>query len=460
MKRFIYILFYIAFILVIGTTICSGTEPVNNVAVMNNIDQFIDPVNNDPIFRVVYGEENNQTICWSGAAAGRNVMDSQTQNEVSETDGISDQPQLRRGSYLTEEAAREELKNFAETYSDLDGWIKRSENIRTGIRRGADLLPPPEKCALNPIIHSKRTYDGYTVENVAFESLPGFFVTGNLYKPLDDSGNRYPGIVCPHGHFPEPNGGGRFRPDQQIRCATLARMGAVVFSYDMIAWGESTQFEDMESGKAHGRYAQAVALQTWNSIRVVDFLESLSIVDPARMAVTGASGGGTQTFLLTALDNRIAVSAPVVMVSAHFFGGCACESGMPIHQSKDHLTNNVEIAALAAPRPMLLVSDGSDWTKNTPEVEFPYIQNIYRLYGAAENVENVHLPDEKHDYGYSKRKAVYQFFAKHLSLSTKDIINENGEIDESPVRIEPEKIMHVFDSNHPRPEYSVKFVIW
>ncbi|TFG97504.1 MAG: acetylxylan esterase [Calditrichales bacterium] len=387
-------------------------------------------------------------------------MDSQANNEAAEAGAKADQPQLRQGSYLTEEAAREELKQFAATYDDLDGWIKRAENIRNGIRRGAELMPPPEKCPLNPIIHSKRTYDGYTVENVAFESLPGFFVTGNLYKPLDDSGNKYPGILCPHGHFPEPSGGGRFRPDQQIRCATLARMGAVVFSYDMIAWGESTQFEDMASGKAHGRFAKAVALQTWNSIRAVDFLESLGIVDPARIAVTGASGGGTQAFLLTALDNRLAVSAPVVMVSAHFFGGCTCESGMPIHQSKDHVTNNVEIAALAAPRPMLLVSDGSDWTKNTPDVEFPYIRNIYRLYGAEQNVAYVHLAEEKHDYGYSKRKAVYHFLAKHLSLSKENIILENGEVDESLIQIEPEQMMHVFDDAHPRPPHAVKFVQW
>jgi hypothetical protein len=367
--------------------------------------------------------------------------------------------QLRQGKFLTEEEAIKELASFAKKYSNVSEWNTRAETIREGIRRGAELVPEPEKCDLNPLIHSKRTYDGYTVENVAFESLPGFYVTGNLYRPTKGH-DGYAAILCPHGHFPEPNGGGRFRPDHQIRCATLARMGAVVFSYDMIGWGESTQFDDYKFPDSHGKFSKAVALQTWNSIRVIDFLESLGIVDPDRIGVTGASGGGTQTFLLAALDDRISVSVPVVMVSAHFFGGCMCESGMPIHRSENHITNNAEIAALIAPQPMLLVSDGQDWTKNTPDVEFPYIRNIYKLFGAENMVENIHLTDEGHDYGYSKRIGVYKFLAKHLHLNLDKVQKKGGEIDESMVQIEKQETMHVFNSEHPRPANAVKSVSW
>ena len=360
-----------------------------------------------------------------------------------------DKPQLCQGNYQTEEQAKEQLAKFAKCYTGLDAWKARAENIRQGILRGAELLPFPEKTPLNPIIHSKRECDGYTVENAAFESMPGVFVTGNLYRPRMGKGP-FPAVLCPHGHWSSAEDYGRFRPDMQKRCATLARMGAVVFAYDMVGYGDWKN-----AGWSHG-VRKALKLQIWNSIRAVDFLTSLEDVDAKRIGVTGASGGGTQTFLLTALDDRITVSVPTVMVSANFFGGCNCESGMPIHKSAAHETNNVEIAALAAPRPLLLTSDGQDWTKNTPDVEYPHIRSIYELYGAADNVEYVHLAGEGHDYGYSKRIAAYDFLAKHLGLSLNRVKKPDGSIDESFVTIQEQDDLYVFDDKHPRPAHAVK----
>ena len=259
--------------------------------------------------------------------------------------------ELCQGYYQNEEQAKEQLERFAASYSTLREWKQRRKNIIKGMLAGAELKRHPKKCALKPIIHSKRVYDGYSVENAAFESLPGFWVTGNLYRPVGMEG-KFAGILCPYGHWKT----GRFRESHQIRCATLARMGAVVFAYDMIGFGESTQTEH--------NHPKAVAIQTWNSMRAIDFLLTFKEVDSKRIAVTGASGGGTQSFLLTALDKRVAVSVPAVQISAHFFGGCICESGMPIHKSSRHETSNVEISALAAPRPQLIISDGDDWTKN------------------------------------------------------------------------------------------------
>ena len=349
---------------------------------------------------------------------------------------------LCQGAYFTEAEGKAALQKFAATYSDRQSWEKRADRLRRGIREGARLAGLPANTPLKPIVHSKRTYDGYTVENVAFESLPGIFVTGNLYRPLAPQ-KSYAAILSPHGHGNEP----RFGENLQKRCATLARMGAIVLAYDMLGMGDSDQ-------TSH-KHPLALQLQTHNSRRAVDFLLSLPHVDPKRIGVTGESGGGTQTFLLTALDNRIAVSVPVVMVSAHFFGGCVCESGMPIHKSPGHQTSNVELAALAAPRPLLLVSDGKDWTSNTPEVEYPYIRNVYRLYGKETLVQNHHLPTEGHDYGINKRKAVYPFLAQHLKLSLAKVTNAQGEIDESFVKVEQPEVLRVFNTTHVRPKYAL-----
>lgn len=354
-----------------------------------------------------------------------------------------DRPDLCQGAYFTEAQGAEALRTFAQTYHDRASWEARAAMIRKGIREGMKLPEKPQFAPLQPVRHSLRTMNGYTIENVYFESLPGLFVTGNLYRPLNASG-KTAGILCTHGHGADQNN--RLMEYTQQRCATLARMGATVFAYDMIGYGDSKQCSH--------KLPEAIKLQTLAGIRALDFLTSLPDVDTNRIGVTGESGGGTQTFLLTALDNRVKVSAPVVMVSAHFFGGCTCESGMPIHKRSGYQTSNVEIAALTAPRPLLLISDGKDWTKNTPNVEFPYIQTIYGYYGVKDRVENVHLPTEGHDYGPNKRAAAYRFLAKHLKLDLNRVLKDN-QIDETANTILDQATLQVFNAEHPRPARAI-----
>ncbi|MCC5908130.1 MAG: hypothetical protein JJU13_18080 [Balneolaceae bacterium] len=365
------------------------------------------------------------------------------------------EPALSVGHYFTEEEGAEFLARVREKYQDLDEWENRADQIRHLILKGTGLEQFPEKNDLNPVMGNIRTHDGYTVQNVAFESLPGVFVTGSLYRPVNAE-EKLPGILSPHGHFTDPGDVGRYRPDAQKRFAAMARMGAIVFAYDMVGYG---QLEEL--GWEH-RHPEALRLQLWNSIRATDFLISLG-ADPDRIASTGASGGGSQTFFHAAVDDRVSVSVPVVMVSAHFFGGCVCESGMPIHKEGDFQTNNVEITALAAPRPLLLVSVGGDWTKNTPEIEYPHIRHIYELYGSAENVEYVHLPDENHDYGENKRAAVYPFLAKHLGLDLSKAIDSNGNLLEDGIAIEEQNDLYPFDDDHPFPSHGIRHnddVVW
>ncbi|MEW5816997.1 MAG: acetylxylan esterase [Spirochaetota bacterium] len=330
---------------------------------------------------------------------------------------------FRESSSLYEiscEAGKENLKKLLELYPERDQWEKRAESVKGGILKTARLYPLPEKTALKPRIRNRKSGPGYSVYNVAFESYPGFYCFGNLYMPEKNSPGcgLWPAMLHPHGHFDRE--GGRFSPMVQAGSATLARMGVIVFTYDMVGWGESLQVSHTDD--------YVFTYQLWNSLRSVDFLLSLGKVDRKRIGITGASGGGTQAFMAAAVDGRLALSVPVVMVSAHFYGGCHCESDLPVHSKTG--TNNVEIAALTAPRPQLLVSAGSDFTQNTPRIEYPYLQRIYELYGKSGNIENVHFWDGKHDYNLKKRTAMYRFVAKHFGLKLLKLAGASGDLQE------------------------------
>jgi dienelactone hydrolase len=343
------------------------------------------------------------------------------------------------GRHWTEDEANLMMKDFEKTWDDLESWEKRASMIRSGILEGMQLdQMPPVNGDFNPVITGSHTLDGYIVENLWIESFPGFYITGNLYRPLESKG-RHAAILSPHGHLHDK----RFTEYVQSRCAVLARMGAVVFAYDMIGFGDCLQ--------VNHRMPLALPLQTFNSKRVLEYLISREDVDPQRIGMTGGSGGATQTFMLAAIDSRIKVSVPVVQVSAYHFGGCVCESGMPIHKSAHHQTNNVEIAALCAPRPMMLISNGMDYTSNTPRIEYPYIQKVYALYDAEHKVENAHFQAEKHDYGYSKRAAAYVFFKRHLKLD-EDEVTFSPTIQEDFVTILPKDQLSVYTNENPMPD--------
>lgn len=314
-------------------------------------------------------------------------------------------------------------------YADRAAWEARRDTLRKELRTRLGIDKALAQCVPNakPILSKIRKYDGYTVQNFALETLPGLYICGSIYTPR--SKGKHALIICPNGHF----GGGRYREDQQQRMATLARMGAVCVDYDLFGWGESA----LQVGSAAHRSSVAHVVQAMDGLLILDYmLNNRKDIDAARIGVNGGSGGGTHTVLLTALDERFTAAAPVVSLASHFDGGCPCESGMPIQLAAGG-TCNAELAALFAPRPLLVVSDGGDWTASVPRLEYPYLQRIYGFYGAKEKVTNVHLPKERHDFGPNKRNAVYEFFAGAFGLDKKMW-------DESKVTIEPESALYSF----------------
>lgn len=333
--------------------------------------------------------------------------------------------------------ARETLDYLARQYSNKDEWEKRRAELKPCVADAVRLSPLPESPGSAPILSPVRKMEGYTVQNIALEVLPGTYVCGSLYKPAKIKG-KIPVVLCPIGHF----GDGRYNKDIQSRCAGLALMGAMAITYDLFGWGESAlQFD----AKYH-RSSLANTMQALNSIRLLDYLLSLDYADPNRVGITGGSGGGSHSILMSAIDDRIDVSVPTVMMSAIHYGGCPCESGNPIHLCGGG-TNNVELAGLFAPKPQLIISDGGDWTANVPELEFPYLKRIYSFYGEEAIVENVHLTNERHDYGPSKREAMYRFMAKYLRLDESKVFDKNGELNERAITHEPINDLKVFGEN-------------
>ena len=363
--------------------------------------------------------------------------------------------------------------------TSVEAWTRRAAVVRRQIQVSQGLWPMPTKTPLNPVIHGRIDQGEYTVEKVYFESAPGFFVTGNLYRPAHPKG-RVPAVLFAHGHWADARlseatpaelrgeiangeerfeGGGRSR--FQSMCVQLARMGCVVWQWDMLGDSDSQQFSrefihgfakqrpemnttenwGLFSPQAETHLQSVMGLQTWNAERSLDFVLTLPEVDPARIAMTGASGGGTQTMLLSAIDPRIALSFPAVMVSTAMQGGCTCENSSLLRVG----TGNVEFAALFAPKPLGMTC-ANDWTKEMSTKGFPELKQLYALVGAPENVmlkRGEHFP---HNYNAVSRSAFYTWLNHHFKLGQTEPVIEH----DYPF-LKREQLT-VWDTAHPAPK--------
>ena len=346
-----------------------------------------------------------------------------------------------------------------------EAWESRRRALREQVLVANGLWPLPERTPLNPVVHGKIERDGYTVEKVFFASYPGHYVCGNLYRPAGKRG-RLPAVLSPHGHWAN----GRFydagekaaqeqikqgaektvagaRHPLQARCAQLARMGCVVFHYDMVGYADSNLIphrQGFTDADAELRLQSFLGLQTWNSVRALDFLLGLPDVDPKRVGVTGASGGGTQTFLLCGIDDRPAAAFPAVMVSTAMQGGCVCENCSYLRQG----AGNIDLAALFTPKP-LGMSGAKDWTIDIETKGLPELKALYKLYGAEDKVMAKCLPQFGHNYNQVSREVMYNWFNKHLGLGQPE------PVEEKPFQPVPPKELSVFDDKHPLPKDAV-----
>lgn len=335
-----------------------------------------------------------------------------------------------------EDEGRQMLDYLSTLYHNKTEWEARRDSLRREVRQRLELDAFLDSCVLvknkkgqmeRPVILSKiRKHDGYTTQNICIELTPGQHLFGTIYAPRSQSSRstqRHPLIICPDGHWPM-----RYRKDEQQRLGTLARMGAVCVDFDLYGWGES----EKEVGAEAHHTSRAHVYQAACGYILLDWmLTHRQDIDTKRVGVMGGSGGGTHTVLLSLLDDRVTASAPVVHLASHFDGGCPCESGKPVQLSAGG-TCEPELAAVMAPKPMLIVSDGGDWTSSVPTLEFPYLQRVYGFYGAKDQVRNVHLPNERHDFGKNKRNAVYDFFIDVFGL-------DRTMLDESKIEIEPDE---------------------
>ncbi|MGL6226845.1 MAG: alpha/beta hydrolase family protein [Thermoguttaceae bacterium] len=392
-------------------------------------------------------------------------------------------PQVYSDGEQTEDARIGKVKMLGGNFpfvppQSKEDWEKRRDYLKTQILLANGLWPIPEKTDLKPIVHHPVKRDGYTVFGVILEVLPGFYATGSLYIP-DNIQGKVPGVLSPHGHwangrfYEQPvkdfekdleQGAEKYTPSGQFpiqaRCATLAKMGCVVFLYDMIGYADSVQLthrpgfrEEMNAKENWGFFSpqaelnlqNMMGLQTLTSLRILDWFATRPEVDPNRIAITGASGGGTQSFILSAIDDRIAVEFPAVMVSTEMQGGCTCENAPYLRIN----TGNVEFAATFVPKPLGMTA-AADWTVRMEKRGFPQLKEIYTLYDAPENVALFPHLEFGHNYNFVSRKDMYGFMNKHLGLGCVP----QGENDEFEVAFEPltKEEGTVWFGDHPKPD--------
>ena len=301
-----------------------------------------------------------------------------------------------------------------------ESWLGRAGELRPRLLRSLGLTPCPERTPLNPQIVGEVERTHYRIQKLTFEPRPGFVASAHVYLPKQADGP-LPAVLYAPGHWMENC---KLEPDVQHCCASLARLGFVVLVYDPIGQGErlGDWFDHGHLEPLLVGLSQA-GLMVWESMRAIDYLISRPEVDPQRIGMTGASGGGLNTFYTSAVDKRIQVSVPVCYVTT-FLAMMTAERDRNWEDGVD-LCNQVpgvmayaemsDICGLFAPRPLCIVAGMRDWMFPIEGVRRVYL-DIERIYSLLDAPERVYLAevDAEHGYDRAMRQAAYAWFNRWL----------------------------------------------
>lgn len=277
-----------------------------------------------------------------------------------------------------------------------EAWERGLPEQRRQLREMLGLDPWPERTPLKPVVTGAVDHEEFTVDKVQFQSLPGLYVTGNLYVPKHRNG-RAPAILYVSGHGPSKKNGVSFgnKVSYQHHGAWFARHGYVCLIIDTIQMGEI-------EGLHHGTYREGMwwwnsrgytpaGVEAWNSVRAIDYLQSRPEVDPEKIGMTGRSGGGAYSWWTAAIDERVKAVAPIAgitdlhnhVIDGAVEGHCDC-----MFMVNTYRWDYAQVAALVAPRPLLIGNTDRDPIFPLDGVVRLHRQvaGIYRLLNAETNL--------------------------------------------------------------------------
>lgn len=312
----------------------------------------------------------------------------------------------------------------------LNDWTSQRAEFRRQYQEMLGLWPLPERTDLKPVITGKLDHEEFTVEKLQFQALPGLYVTAALFLPKNVT-KPAPTILYESGHWRLVTNGISYgnKAAYQTDGAWFARNGYVCLVLDTVLAGEVQGIHTGTRDKGlwwwNSRGYTPAGVEAWFGIRALDYLSTRPEVDPNRFGITGHSGGGAYSWAVTALDDRIKVAAPLAGMAdlhAHVVEGIMdshCDCNFPINYYRWDFP---QIAALAAPRPLLIGGtdkDGLFNLENTLRIH-EKVRRIYQLHKATDKLGLILAPGG-HDETPELQLAVLRWFNRHLKGEEKPI---------------------------------------